>query len=53
MSRNIRAVAAALALAGGVYLAGPAPVEASNMGFKLDRPHRKAPRKSAGPATVS
>ncbi len=37
MSTNLRAAAAALALAGGVYLACPAPVEASNMGFKLER----------------
>lgn len=37
MSRNVRAAATALALAGGVYLAGAAPVEASNMGFKLER----------------
>lgn len=37
MSRNVRAAAAALALAGGVYLVGAAPAEASNMGFKLER----------------
>lgn len=37
MSRNVRAAAAALALAGGVYLAGSIPAEASNMGFKLER----------------
>jgi hypothetical protein len=36
MSRNVRAAAVALALAGGVYLAG-APAQASNMGFKLER----------------
>lgn len=37
MSRNVRAAVAALALAGGVYLAGSVPAEASNMGFKLER----------------
>lgn len=37
MSRNVRAAAAALALAGGVYFAGSIPAEASNMGFKLER----------------
>src|SRR5438128_2695007 len=37
MSRNVRAAATALALAGGVYLMGAAPAAASNMGFKLER----------------
>lgn len=37
MSRNFKVAAVALALAGGVYLAGSAPAEASNMGFKLER----------------
>lgn len=37
MSRNVRAAATALALAGGVYFVGAMPAAASNMGFKLER----------------